>query len=75
MDNRLNASQLDYLILGPSALSDEPAEGIEVLESPSTEKETSRELVAQVVAEIVGRDEFLNTPLEFYNGTNPVSSI
>ncbi len=75
VDNRLNASQLDYLILGPSALSDEPAEGIEVLESPSTEKETSRELVAQVVAEVVGRDEFPNTPLEFYNGTNPVSSI
>lgn len=77
VDLRLGASKLDYLILGPSSLTDEPAVGIEVVadDAPAQGTHTARELVAQVIAEVAGRDEFPASPLAFVDGVNPVSSI
>lgn len=75
VDNKLNSTDLNYLILGPAALTEEPAQGIEVIDKPSREATTSRELVAQVVTEVVGRDTFPATPLEFIDGDGKVADI
>lgn len=75
VDNRLNSSELNYVILGPSALTEEPAVGIEVIEDTNPHGQTSRELVAEVITEVVGRESLPASPLAFIDGENPVSSI
>ena len=77
VDNRLNSTDLDYLILGPSILSDEPAQGIKVVPDviEGRDEKTSRELVAEVITEVIGREQLPASPLAFVDGENPVSSI
>lgn len=79
VDNRLFDSQLNFLVLGPATLTHEPAGGIEIIgeNEPTGELVTSRELVADVITEVVDR-QFLPTkrnPLEFIDGDSAVSSI
>lgn len=79
VDARLNISSLDYLILGPpSALTEEPAGGLKVVPdeaSGAKDTHTSRELVADVVTEVVSRDSFPESPLAFIDGSDSVASI
>ena len=77
VDERLNASSLDYVILGPSVLTEEPAEGIEIVpdDYDGAGSHTSRELVADVITELAGRAELPPSPLAFIDGTGPVSGI
>ncbi|KAB1551208.1 NAD(P)H-binding protein [Corynebacterium sp. 319] len=84
VDLRLAETSLPYFILGPATLTDEDAAGITVLPQPlnkdtlpeESQVKTSRELVADVVTELVGRDEFPSqSPLEFIDGEDAVSSI
>lgn len=78
VDARLSISSLDYLILGPSALTEEPAGGVKVVPdeaSGAKDTHTSRELVADVITEVVSRDSFPESPLAFIDGSDSVSSI
>lgn len=78
-DNHINASKLSSVILGPGVLTDDSATGITVSDPGSTrdsDVETPRDLVADVIAEIVNEDKVPpHAPLEFYTGEKPVSSI
>ena len=78
VDNKLNSTDLNYLILGPAALTEEPAQGISVLgkdEERAAEMTTSRELVADVVTEVATRETLPSSPLEFIDGDGSVKGI
>lgn len=77
VDTRLLASELPYQILGPTKLTDDPSQGISLLDGPmNANSETPRELVADVIVESVGRGEaFERNPIEFEGGTDPVGEI
>lgn len=75
VDERLLATDLETLILAPAVLTLEPSQGIKVVANRSgVEGETSRELVADVAVEMLGRDSWPET-LAFVDGEDPVSSI
>ncbi|WCZ32539.1 NAD(P)-binding oxidoreductase [Corynebacterium massiliense] len=77
VDNRLNATELDYLILGPAVLTEEPAGGVELVadEVAKEGQHTSRELVADVVTEMAGRETWPASPLSFIDGDGKVADI
>lgn len=76
VDKRLLASELDYVILGPTRLTNEPAEGITVLDGArDADSTTSRELVAQVIVEAVNRGGLTPNPFEFEDGPDDVESV
>ncbi|MCS6712238.1 NAD(P)H-binding protein [Brachybacterium sp. EF45031] len=78
VDLRLGRSSVPHLILGPGMLTDEPARGVRVVpddDSEQPEAHTSRELVADVLTEMVGRDHLPAGPLAFLDGDDPVSGI
>ena len=78
VDKKLNSTDLNYLILGPAALTEEPAGGITVLDNDAeraSSMTTSRELVADVVTEVVSRAHFPASPLEFIDGEGSVKDI
>lgn len=78
VDNKLNLTDLNYLILGPAALTEKPSRGITVLDNGAertSDMTTSRELVAEVVAEVARRDSFPASPLEFIDGDGDVKNI
>lgn len=76
VDKRLLGSELDYVILGPTLLTDEPANGIRVLDGQASENSTtSRELVAQVIVEAVNRGSLEPNPFEFEDGEAAVDQV
>ncbi|WP_066589090.1 NAD(P)H-binding protein [Corynebacterium provencense] len=79
VDDRLNSTTgLDYVILGPAALTSDPARGFDYPSSglPREKTKTSRELVAQVIVELAGREKLPeNHTVEFVDGDRPVSEI
>ncbi|WP_066525470.1 NAD(P)H-binding protein [Corynebacterium bouchesdurhonense] len=77
VDRRLLGSELRHQILGPTMLTDDPAEGLRQLEGGASEgSETPRELVADVIVEAVERGEpFAANPFEFEAGPQAVSEI
>ena len=77
VDQRLLASDLPYQILGPTRLTDDPSQGITLLnDQRDPASETPRELVADVIVESVGRGEpFSRNPLDFEGGSGKVSEI
>ncbi|WP_297006217.1 NAD(P)H-binding protein [uncultured Corynebacterium sp.] len=79
VDDRLNSTiGLDYAILGPSALTLEPAGGFATptADLPREESHTSRELVADVIVELAARESLPeNRTVEFVDGPTPVSEI
>lgn len=77
VDRRLLESELPYQILGPTRLTNDPAEGIKVLDGAmDADSETPRELVADVIVESVGRGEaFRNNPIDFEGGDGSVAEI
>ncbi len=76
VDKRLLASDLPYTILGPTVLTDKPANGLNVLtELRNSESTTSRELVAQVIIEAVDRGGLEPNPFDFEDGETPASQL
>lgn len=79
VDDRLVATQgLDYLILGPAMLTEEPATGFAPFsrDLDRSEATTSRELVADVLVEFTRRDSLPeNRTVEFVDGPTPVSGL
>ena len=77
VDLRLLSSEIDQVILGPTLLTDAPATGINILnDAPPQSSETARELVAQVIAEIINRGEsFDQNPFEFEDGNQKLQDL
>ena len=77
VDNRLVQASYPHLILKPAMLTEEPAKGIEQIEDKKLKESltSSRELVADVIVESLGRENLPDSPLAFVDGDNPVSSI
>ena len=77
VDNRLAQAEFPHLILKPAMLTEEPAQGLEQIEDKALQESmtSSRELVADVIVEALGRETLPESPLAFVDGDNPVSSI
>ncbi|MGD7003375.1 NAD(P)H-binding protein [Corynebacterium halotolerans] len=80
VDRKLLATTgLEYLILAPCVLTTDPADGIEVIPNDprsAFQDTTSRDLVAAVITEMVGRDAFPNDKiLAFRDGGEPVHEL
>ncbi|WP_420098972.1 NAD(P)H-binding protein [Corynebacterium sp.] len=79
VDDRLDATAgLDYLILGPATLTDEPAEGAAPVtdDLDRSDAHTSRELVADVIVEFAGRGDLGGQrTVEFVDGSSPVDEL
>ncbi|MBY4573604.1 NAD-dependent dehydratase [Gordonia paraffinivorans] len=72
-DSHLEASDLDWTILGPSRLTDEPGSGrISVGGSRTAGDEVSRDNVAAVAAEVLARPETVHKVIEFNDGDTPI---
>lgn len=78
-DTYLEDSGLNYVILGPTTLTEEPAGGIEVLASdaPSVDEAatSSRELVADVITEYVGVSKLPQAFVPFVDGENELAIL
>lgn len=70
-DEYLRSSNLDWTILGPSALTLDPGSGTIELEGESAS--VSRENVATVIAETVGRDSLIHKTVRFNDGDTPIA--
>lgn len=70
-DEYLRTSGLDWTILGPSALTLEPGDGMIELDGESAS--VSRENVATVIAETVGRDSLIHQTVRFNDGPTPIA--
>ena len=77
VDNRLAQAEFPHLILKSAMLTEEPAQGLEQIEDKALQESmtSSRELVADVLVEALGRETLPESPLAFVDGDNPVSSI
>ncbi|WP_018295539.1 NAD(P)H-binding protein [Corynebacterium lubricantis] len=78
-DKRLLETDLEFLILAPAVLTDEPAAGIKIIENTQGRVEqatTSRELVAEVIADVALRDSLPNIQaLAFIDGDEELSQV
>lgn len=70
-DEYLRTSNLDWTILGPSALTLDPGSGTIELEGESAS--VSRENVATVIAETVERDSLIHKTVRFNDGDTPIA--
>ena len=77
VDNRLVKADYPHLILKPAMLTEEPAQGLELIEDKMLQESmtSSRELVADVIVEALGRESLPESPVAFVDGKDPVSSI
>ncbi|MHA2789008.1 NAD(P)H-binding protein [Corynebacterium sp. S7] len=78
-DKHLLETDLEFLILAPATLSDEPASGIKVIENKRGAVEnghTSRELVAEVIADVALREQLPEgNSLAFIDGDDELSQV
>lgn len=76
VDKQLGMSSVKSIVLAPALLTLEPSRGAQVLseDHPATGLTTSRELVAQVIAEVATRSDW-PPRIAFVDGDHPVSEI
>lgn len=82
-DRYLRESELDYTILGPGALTLEPASkqivladevgNIEGTPAQTESSQTSRENVAEVIAHVLGAGVAVRSTVNFYDGSTPIA--
>ncbi|WP_435203454.1 SDR family oxidoreductase [Janibacter sp. GS2] len=71
-DEHLRGTDLDWTVLGPSALTLDPASGsIQVGREGSGS--VSRENVARVIAEVLDANATVGRTIEFHDGSTPIS--
>ena len=70
-DEYLRRSGLDWTILGPSALTDDPGTG-RISIGPGQDGSVSRADVAAVAADVLERPAAVGAFIEFVNGTTPI---
>lgn len=74
-DAYLRDSNLDFTILGPGRLSEEPATGIDLGSQPAGEF-TSRELVAELIVASIADDSTIGKTIAFTDGKDdPVQAL
>lgn len=69
-DSYLQGTDLDWTILGPSALTEDPGTGL--IEIGGERSHVSRDDVAQVAAEVLDRPETIGKFIDFNNGSTPI---
>lgn len=69
-DSRLQETELDWTILGPSRLTDEPGTGM--IGVGGERGQVSRDDVAEVAAGVLSRPETIRKIIDFNNGTTPI---
>lgn len=72
-DAHLRASGLDWVVLGPSRLTDEAGTGT-ICVGPGDKSHVSRANVGAVIAEVVQQSEVSRVTLEFNDGDVPISA-
>ena len=72
-DAHLRASDLDWTVLGPGALTLDPATGRIELGPAAAKGRVSREDVAYVVAAVLEDNGTLERTIEFNNGDTPIA--
>lgn len=84
-DAHLRATDLDYTILGPGKLTLEPSSGAVTLaddagepvgagaEAPDQTRDTSRDLVAEVITHVIAAPAGSRSTVNFYDGPTPVA--
>lgn len=70
-DAYLQGTDLDWTILGPSSLTEEPGRGL--IEIGAEHSNVSRDDVAQVAAEVLARPETTRKIINFNNGSTPIA--
>ncbi|KQY64622.1 MULTISPECIES: SDR family oxidoreductase [unclassified Nocardioides] len=70
-DEHVRASSLDWTVLGPSTLTEEPATG--KIDVGGSSASVSREDVALVAATVLGDDATIKRTIEFNNGATPIA--
>lgn len=72
-DGHLRQSGLDWTILGPGMLTDEPGgESIGVGDGKREDRATSRDAVAEVVAAVLRRPDTVGRTISFSDGDTPI---
>ncbi|MCB0828922.1 MAG: SDR family oxidoreductase [Solirubrobacterales bacterium] len=71
-DRELASSGLDFTIIKPVGLTDQPGTGQVATNEPSLTGQVSREDVAAVVAEALGRDDSIGATFRMSAGTTPI---
>lgn len=78
-DRHLLETALEFVILGPASLTMDPARGLELVENRRDavgERTTSRELVADAIVEMAGREQLPEEQMiPFVDGDTPVSEL
>ncbi|MEO7059138.1 MAG: SDR family oxidoreductase [Lapillicoccus sp.] len=72
-DDQLRASDLDYVILGPSRLTDNPGTGRIETGETLTKSSVSRDDVAAVVAHILATPSVSRVTIDFNTGDTPIA--
>ena len=72
-DEHLRATGLDWTILGPSRLTDDPGTGLIESGGGVTKSSVSRDDVAAVAAYVLERPETFGRTIDFNNGSTPVA--
>jgi uncharacterized protein YbjT (DUF2867 family) len=72
-DAHLRASNLDWTVLGPGALTLDPATGHIAVGPSAAGGHVSREDVAQVIATVLEDNRTLERTIEFNNGNTPIA--
>ncbi len=74
-DDHLRASDLDWTILGPGALTDDPGHGtVDAAATAGSGDESPRELVAQVAAAVIADPRASRRMLVFGKGETPIDT-
>lgn len=72
-DDHLRATGLDWTILGPSSLTDEPGTGRIETGEGTTPRTVSRDDVAAVAAYVLDHPSTIGRTIEFNNGDTPIA--
>lgn len=70
-DSYLQGTDLDWTILGPSSLTEDPGTGM--IELDGERSQVTRDDVAQVAAEVLARPETIGKIINFNNGPTPIA--
>lgn len=74
-DRILKSIGLDYTIIRPGRLLDEPGSGQITVEEPESQKGVSREDVASVIVEALKHDNTIGKIIKFNEGEVPISDV
>ncbi|MGV8877294.1 MAG: SDR family oxidoreductase [Rhodoglobus sp.] len=72
-DDHLRAGPLQYTIVGPGSLSNDPGSGMIDIDDAAPAEHVSRDNVASVIAEVIDNDHTIGHTIEFMDGATPIA--